>query len=286
MSLNLHKLSPQNTAADGAALRQPSQLSGTSAAILGQEVERAEVEAQRKSMRRSRLRLRAIGFAAIVLAAVIFLPRVFEANPNLTTMGAQTVIPPVTANAVSTEVRLDEPNDQAQKNSQAVDLNPSTVTPSAPAAANSLAQANPVSAVAAQPAPVEAGSAMPPVEVTSVQAPTPAATPAPASASNTSAAAAAPAPAAAAPAAEAAAPKNVWIIQILASSSKSYAQEKAAAVRDIGLPSYVDSIQRNGSTLWRVRIGPYKTQEEARAERDKLAFAALPSGALLRETAP
>ena len=282
MSLNLHKLSPKNTAADGAALRQPPQLSGTSAAVLGQAVERAEVEAQRKSMRRSRLRLRAIGFAAIVLAAVIFLPRVFEANPNLTTMGAQTVIPPVTANAVSTEVRLDEPNDQAQKNSQAVDLNPSTVTPSASAAANSLAQANPVSAVAAQPAPLETGKAMPPVEVASVQAPAPAAN----SAAPTTPNAHAAAPAVAAPAAEAAAPKNVWIIQILASSSKSYAQEKAAAVRDIGLPSYVDSIQRNGSTLWRVRIGPYKTQEEARAERDKLAFAALPSGALLRETAP
>lgn len=285
MSLNFHKLSPQNTAADGAALRQPPQLAGTSAAILGQAVERAEVEAQRKAMRRSRLRLRAIGFAAIVLAAVIFLPRVFEPNPNLTTMGAQTVIPPVTANAVSTEVRLDEPNDQAQKNSQAVDLNPSTVTPSASAAANSLAQANPVSAVAAQPAPLETGKAMPPVEVASVQAPTSAAAnTAPATTQSTPTAA--PAPAAAAPAPNAATPKNVWIIQILASSSKSYAQEKAAAVRDIGLPSYVDSIQRNGSTLWRVRIGPYKTQEEARAERDKLAFAALPSGALLRETAP
>lgn len=283
MSLNFHKLSPKNTAADGAVLRQPPQLSGTSAAILGQAVERAEVEAQRKAMRRSRLRLRAIGFAAIVLAAVIFLPRVFESNPNLTTMGAQTVIPPVTANAVSTEVRLDEPNDQAQKNSQAVDLNPSTVTPSASAAANSLAQANPVSAVAAQPAPLETGKAMPPMEVASVQAPTSAAAnTAPATSPSTPTAA----PTAAAPASSAATPKNVWIIQILASSSKSYAQEKAAAVRDIGLPSYVDSIQRNGSTLWRVRIGPYKTQEEARAERDKLAFAALPSGALLRETAP
>lgn len=275
MHLSLHKSSSRAQHSPPAADRSVRDFrGGPSSYALGEQQEQAEVEAQRERNKRVRMRRQTIGFAALVLAAVILLPMIFEPNPVFESVGAQTAIPPVTAAAVSTEVRLDQGAVADSKNSQSVDLNPSTVGPSAPAAANSLVQANPVSPVAANPAPVEtmqqeaqtASDAAPQkTDATTVQ-------PTAAAAVN--------------PTQPAKSGKTVWVVQVLASSNKNYAQEKANEVRDAGLPAYVDNIERNGSILWRVRLGPYSSQQEARAQRDKLAFAALPSGALIKETTP
>ncbi|MDE2478293.1 MAG: SPOR domain-containing protein, partial [Betaproteobacteria bacterium] len=79
------------------------------------------------------------------------------------------------------------------------------------------------------------------------------------------------APTAAAPAASAAATPGVqYIVQIGAYSHRGDAEAQRAKVALTGLEAHLDERSVGGRTLWRVRVGPYPTAQQADAAQKTL----------------
>ena len=54
-----------------------------------------------------------------------------------------------------------------------------------------------------------------------------------------------------------------YYIQVLATSSELSAEKLVKDMKLQGLPAYKMSVRQNGKTLWRVRVGLFKTKAEA-----------------------
>lgn len=115
------------------------------------------------------------------------------------------------------------------------------------AAAAAAAAANPPEAPApAKAAPVKATS----VKVTPVKATTPKATP----------------KTAAAPAI----PKGSYVIQVFSSADQTQAERIRAKLSGGGQKAYLSPINRGGRTMYRVRIGPFKSHDDAQKVADQV----------------
>ncbi len=74
-----------------------------------------------------------------------------------------------------------------------------------------------------------------------------------------------------------------YYIQIVATSNKVSAVERAARIRKLGLPVYIEKTQRHKSDLWRVRVGRFDSIDKARAALDKLALNSVTNGGVMTE---
>ena len=57
----------------------------------------------------------------------------------------------------------------------------------------------------------------------------------------------------------------------------------AADLRKLGLPSYTEIVRRRGSDLWRVRVGRFASQDDAKRALDILALNAISNGGIHTE---
>jgi DedD protein len=112
----------------------------------------------------------------------------------------------------------------------------------------------------AEPEPVVAKSEPAPA---AKPAPVPEAAPAPAPEAK-------PAPAPATPAPVAAAPAGHFAVQVGAFTESAPAEKLADRLRARGYPSYVRTSAEDGSSRWRVRVGPVSARSEAEDLADKL----------------
>ena len=74
-----------------------------------------------------------------------------------------------------------------------------------------------------------------------------------------------------------------YFIQVVATSQKQSAEKVAADLRKLGLPSYTEIVRRRGSDLWRVRVGRFASQDDAKRALDILALNAISNGGIHTE---
>lgn len=167
---------------------------------------------------------------------------------------------------------------QAASSSTASTFSTSQASPAPPASApasttlaDDLARRTPAVKKTRTPAPAA------PVEEAAEPAPAPAAPiPAPApparkgkNRDRTAAAAAAPARAGRA-ADSASSPKGAYVIQVFSSADKTQADHIRAKLTGGGQKAYLSPIERGGRTMYRVRIGPFKSRGDAQTVADKV----------------
>lgn len=54
-----------------------------------------------------------------------------------------------------------------------------------------------------------------------------------------------------------------WYVQVMATSSERQAEAAVKKIVDLGLPAYRVPVEKGAATLWRVRVGLYKTKKDA-----------------------
>ncbi len=74
-----------------------------------------------------------------------------------------------------------------------------------------------------------------------------------------------------------------YYIQIVATSNRTSATEKANQLRKMGLPVYIEKTQRHQSDIWRVRVGRFDTLKKANVALDKLALNSITNGGIMTE---
>jgi cell division protein FtsN len=79
-----------------------------------------------------------------------------------------------------------------------------------------------------------------------------------------------PAKSAAKTAAEPAVPKGSYVIQVFSSADKTQADSIRAKLSGGGQKAYLSPINRGGRTMYRVRIGPFKSRGDAQSVADKV----------------
>lgn len=75
-----------------------------------------------------------------------------------------------------------------------------------------------------------------------------------------------------------------YFIQVVATSKKESAEKVAADLRKLGLPTYTEIVRRRGSDLWRVRVGRFATEDDAKRALDILALNAISNGGVHTES--
>ncbi len=76
---------------------------------------------------------------------------------------------------------------------------------------------------------------------------------------------------------------NLYYIQVVATSNRTSAVEKANRIRKLGLPVYIEKTQRHQADIWRVRVGRFDTLKKANVALDKLALNSISNGGILTE---
>lgn len=76
---------------------------------------------------------------------------------------------------------------------------------------------------------------------------------------------------------------NLYYIQIVATSNRTSALEKANRIRKLGLPVYIEKTQRHQADIWRVRVGRFDTLKKANVALDKLALNSVTNGGIMTE---
>lgn len=76
---------------------------------------------------------------------------------------------------------------------------------------------------------------------------------------------------------------NLYYIQVVATSNRASAVEKANRIRNLGLPVYIEKTQRHQADIWRVRVGRFDTLKKANVALDKLALNSISNGGILTE---
>ena len=74
-----------------------------------------------------------------------------------------------------------------------------------------------------------------------------------------------------------------YYIQVVATSNRVSATEKAARIRKLGLPVYIEKTQRHQADIWRVRVGRFDTLKKANVALDKLALNSVTNGGIMTE---
>jgi len=79
-----------------------------------------------------------------------------------------------------------------------------------------------------------------------------------------------PAKSAAKTAAEPAVPKGSYVIQVFSSPDQAQAERIRGQLTGGGQKAYLSPINRGGRTMYRVRIGPFKSRGDAQTVADKV----------------
>ena len=271
-----------------------------------------EDDVHRRQVSRLRNKRRFLGIMVLVVAAAVIAPSVFEPNDYYANRGAKLEIPALQSGAPAKVVSLAP---EAQK-----PLPEAVVVPKAPSSAAALSAANTVNAGARPaleaPQPLEAtgaqGTAAAQVvknvaeqkvekaaKAAAVAAAAKNAKDAGAGKQSTSTSAkpqgqtntasakseepvAAPsAPASTGPIRAVA--NGTYFIQVIATSNRNSAQKQAQKLRALGLPAYTEIVHRRGTDLWRVRVGHFASEQEARRALDILALNAIENGGVNQE---
>ena len=227
---------------------------------------------------RRRARRRLLGAVVLALAAAVLIPMLLESDPKPLGEDVSVKIPPVDngkfVNRLSDKgakaTAPNAPKSESAKEAARVEL-PKVEPP----------KMEPVPATAET---TGAPTNVPPPKKSIAQAeqkmlgaPTKAVTPAPASPPATVAAAppatstatATPAASAMAPA-TGDAPREGFSVQLAAFADDKGANSLANKLKNADYPAYTEPLTTSKGTLWRVRVGPYTTRDEATAVRDKL----------------
>ncbi len=202
---------------------------------------------------KKRARRRLLGAIVLALLAAVLLPLFLDSEPRKPVQEVQVEIQPREPG------RIAEPQNPpaVEANSDGAAAGNQTVVEAQPAEA---APAKP-EAAPAKPEPAEAK----PPEITSKSKP--------------AASIAADKPAAVAPkeSANGAAPEHPFAVQIGAFASDKGAKEQLARARKTGLKAYTERIKTPKGERIRVRVGPFKTREEAEKARARLKAAGIDS---------
>ena len=224
----------------------------------------AEDEKHRKQIARVKNKRRLIGLLAIVAAVAVVSPALFEPNEMYSQRGAKLEIPSLQDNTAAKVVPLNRKEKPAQSL-------PPDVTTTEPSAARSLKSDNPVKAGAKSITTPEQKSAEPPKAATKPEkgkGQVTKAEQAPKSASGPLRAVT----------------NGRYFIQVVATSKKESAEKVAADLRKLGLPTYTEIVRRRGSDLWRVRVGRFATEDDAKRALDILALNAISNGGVHTES--
>lgn len=267
-----------------------------------------EDDVHRRQVSRLRNKRRFLGIMVLVVAAAVIAPSVFEPNDYYANRGAKLEIPALQSGAPAKVVSLAP---EAQK-----PLPEAAVVPKAPSSAAALSAANMVNAGARPaleaPQPLEATGAQGTAAAQIVknaaaqkvekaakaaaaknakdagagkQSASSSAKPQgqtnTASAKSEEPAAAPSAPAATGPIRAVA--NGTYFIQVIATSNRNSAQKQAQKLRALGLPAYTEIVHRRGTDLWRVRVGHFASEQEARRALDILALNAIENGGVNQE---
>lgn len=221
---------------------------------------------------------RFVGFLMLAAAAALTLPQVFEPNDYYADRGAKLEIPALTDGTPAKVVPL-AADDPAKK--AAAERPQPGIAPAQPPAAENLVQSNKVKAEAKPVHQAVVTDSRPAVTASQVtkNAPKPAAAPV-AQASDTQVT---PLPAPVEPLRASA--NGRYFIQVIATSNKSAAQKHAANLNALGLPAYTEIVHRRGSDLWRVRVGRFMSEDQARRAMDILALNSIDNGGIHQEKA-
>lgn len=251
----------------------------------------AEEQKERRQLARIRLKRRLLGLAALVLALLLVIPALFEPSQEFVHPSAKLGVPSEQEGSLAATVELNAKKaGQGWSGTAAVDPKK---------AQRALSRANRVSEGSAELIPDPENK---PVDSQVAQAPQPARDVVKtvplnvrkdkkpeektASASAKTPAAAVVPPVRKSPAPIAAARNGRYFIQVLATSNKAGAETVKAQLSKIGLPVYLEQIKRRNSALWRVRVGRFATQNDARAALDLLALNGIANGGVNVEAAP
>ena len=231
----------------------------------------AEDEKHRKQIARVKNKRRLIGLLAIVAAVAVVAPALFEPNEMYSQRGAKLEIPSLQDNTAAKVVPLNRKEKPAQSL-------PPDVTTTEPSAARSLKSDNPVKAGAKSITTPEQKSAEAADAAKSAEKPAEppkAATKLEKGKGQVTKSASGPLRAVT---------NGRYFIQVVATSKKESAEKVAADLRKLGLPTYTEIVRRRGSDLWRVRVGRFATEDDAKRALDILALNAISNGGVHTES--
>ncbi len=234
---------------------------------------------------RRRARRRLLGAIVLALGAAVIVPMLLENDPKPLGDDVSVKIPPEDnakfVNRLSDKGVKPAVRENAAKSETAKE--PAKEAPKEPAKESGKAEPPPVSAPPmsaptppASPEPSAAGGngLVPKKSIAQAEqrmlgsgtkgAPAPAAAPTP-----SPAAAPAPAPTEAAPP-PADAPREGFSVQLAAFADDKGANALANKLKKALYPAYTEPLKTSKGTLWRVRVGPYPTRDDATIVRDKL----------------
>ena len=253
--------------------------------------ESREADAYRRQLVRIRNKRRVLGLLILVMGIAVVAPSFLEPNDYYANRGAKLEIPALQDGAPARVVSLAP--------EKARPLPDPPVVPKAPSTAASLSAANkvngsarPAQAQGAEPAASErpaAGQRQQPAAAAQKPAQEPAQKPAAGAAGKSSdkgtgkAAGQAPQKAAEANEPLRAVANGRYFIQVIATSNQNSAQRQAQKLRALGLPAYTEIVHRRGTDLWRVRVGRFASELDARRAMDILALNAIDNGGVNEE---
>ena len=255
----------------------------TTSADAAANPQRAAISTDQALIARQKTRNRLVGAAALLMAAVIIAPLFLDSEKALDGPKVSTNIPPVTESQ-----RVEVPIDAAPAKTDTADANANNANgnvkeeelqdnnqpASTPQAGGAVARVNVPPQAAPAPAPVQqAAPAQQPDAAARAQAAVAAQ-----KAKAERAAAEERQKAQQAKAAEkadskadaAAANAKGYFVQVLAIGNEGKADAAVKRMRDHGLPAYKMKVQ--GRNLWRVRVGPFKTRDQAMSAIGKLTL--------------
>lgn len=211
---------------------------------------------------RRRARRRLVGAIVLALAAAVFVPMLLESDPKPLGEDVSVRIPPV-----------DDGKFVNRLNETSKATPPKSTAPKIDARADPKPEAMKTEPAKTEPQKVEAPKIESPKVDSITASPSSEATPA-APAITLAPPAAAPAPAvAAATSAPAQNDPSVagFSVQLAAFSDDKGANSLANKLKKAGFPAYTEPlVTTKGTTLWRVRVGPYPSRDAAASSRDKL----------------
>ena len=245
---------------------------------------------------RRRARRRLLGAVVLALAAAVLIPMLLESDPKPLGEDVSVRIPPVDngkfVNRLSDKGAkanaVDAPKGGSAKDAVKVELPKVEPPPAAPAETTTA----PSNALAPKKSIAQAEQKM--LGAPAKTAIAPSAAPAPTTAAPTPSAAAptpsaaAPTPTTVAPAAVAVpsnapppaaggtapassdAPREGFSVQLAAFADDKGANSLANKLKRAAYPAYTEPLVTSKGTLWRVRVGPYPTRDDATVVRDKL----------------
>lgn len=238
---------------------------------------RVEDEEHRRQVARVKNKRRLLGLLALCLLVAIIAPALFEPNDMYAERGAKLEIPSLQDDTAAKVVPLN----RTEKSPKVL---PTDIASQEPPSAKSLKSDNPVTASAKPITTPEQKSAAAQKKTAKTETPKQTAkakdTQKNAQAASKSVAKTNDkgATSAKAEAELRAVTHGRYFIQVVATSKKESAEKVAADLRKLGLPSYTEIVRRRGSDLWRVRVGRFASEEDAKRALDILALNSISNG--------